>query len=285
MDGDETASKHSPESIFSFIDNEEDSKQKKYKKSGFEEFEGAWEGRVEPLLSCMNEMDHLYRKSGEVALNDLKGKQYLLFVCLYFHSQSSIEFEFESYYPQDFIPACHDLYSYRDDFEIVLVNSTNTNPDYPFLFIYPLRHFPMSSVVVPFDDYHRRSSIRQLLDPVNSGLGFDFKCLFLDVAHKTMLVGEPNSMSSLVAHLKELVHNSSFDALRSYQRLLKNMWPVNSCLPPVTCPIARIFKCAKPEYSPDINAMVSQLSPIQIGHTLDVKMLLSAGSNELGYLV
>uniref|UniRef100_A0A803MS52 Uncharacterized protein n=1 Tax=Chenopodium quinoa TaxID=63459 RepID=A0A803MS52_CHEQI len=257
MDGDETASKHSPESIFSFIDNEEDSKQKKYKKSGFEEFEGAWEGRVEPLLSCMNEMDHLYRKSGEVALNDLK----------------------------DFIPACHDLYSYRDDFEIVLVNSTNTNPDYPFLFIYPLRHFPMSSVVVPFDDYHRRSSIRQLLDPVNSGLGFDFKCLFLDVAHKTMLVGEPNSMSSLVAHLKELVHNSSFDALRSYQRLLKNMWPVNSCLPPVTCPIARIFKCAKPEYSPDINAMVSQLSPIQIGHTLDVKMLLSAGSNELGYLV
>uniref|UniRef100_A0A803MI35 Uncharacterized protein n=1 Tax=Chenopodium quinoa TaxID=63459 RepID=A0A803MI35_CHEQI len=39
---------------------------------GDETASGAWEGRVEPLLSCMNEIDHLYRMSGEVALNDLK---------------------------------------------------------------------------------------------------------------------------------------------------------------------------------------------------------------------
>ncbi|KMS95845.1 hypothetical protein BVRB_004460 [Beta vulgaris subsp. vulgaris] len=123
---------------------------------------------------------------------------------------------------------------------------------------------------------------------VGAGYGVRFKCIFVNVAKNILLFGQlDDSMSYLVEHLKDLLRKSSFDVQRSYQRLVKHMWPVKSfhSLTAYSCPIARIFRNVKPEYSDDINTMVSQLFPIQIGQSFDAKFLLSGGSNELGYLV
>ncbi|KMS95847.1 hypothetical protein BVRB_004480 [Beta vulgaris subsp. vulgaris] len=287
MDADEIGSsrrKHSPESKFSFEGEIEDGKTKKAK-LGFEE------DRVMALLYGISEMGYLYRNSGErveVDLNTVKGK-YLLFVCFYLPPYFRGDFEFDSVYSQDLIPTCFDLYSHRDDFEIVLVTKlADDNPDSEPAFNDPMRVFPMSCLSVPFE---RRNFICDFFEPrlpVAAGDGIRFKCIFVNVAENILLFAHLNdSMTSLVGHLKDLLRKSSFDVQRSYQRLAKNMWPVKSFLSLTAyyCPIARIFQNVKPEYSDDINTMVSQLFPIQIGQSFDAKFLLSGGLNELGYLV
>ena len=89
----------------------------------------------------ISEMGYLYRNSGDFG----KGK-YLLFVCFYLPPYFTGEFEFDSANPQDLISTCFDLYSHRDDFEIVLVTKlTDDNPNSK-----PASLFPSASLSSPF---------------------------------------------------------------------------------------------------------------------------------------
>lgn len=215
--------------------------------SGFEEYEGAWENKVMPLLSCMKEMHHrLYRKNGEPVLDPLKNN--LVFVCSYVSPEFDAD-KNDPIFPQSLLSACLDLYSYRDDFELVLVTKMTPNND-KGVFREVMVRFPLSSLIVPFEDFERRIYMCDLvLDPESEQVGFAYKCLFVNIAEKTLFVGQPGtSLPSLLGHLKKLLRSSSFD----YHRLFKTMWPLISgsgslsLRPPYYPPISRIFENVKP---------------------------------------
>ncbi|VFQ86777.1 unnamed protein product [Cuscuta campestris] len=241
-----------------------------------------------PLLSDICEMKCIRRTFGEQVHFDLEtlcGK-YVLFYS-FVPSPSNYRLIQNSLYPNDLFDLCADLYSARDDFEMVFVAKSRKQDDLQ-LYYYGL---PSYSLVVPFEESGRPNIMREFHDLVDPGT---FKCLFLNVNKNISVRGNIDSMSRLTEHLQELIQESPFDCLRSFQRILKRLWPVipqeqkNPFPREGFCPIARKLNAVKLEYGKNINEMVSdsmKLFPTKIGQSFDVISLLSGKGEMKKHLV
>ncbi|KAL6572184.1 hypothetical protein OROMI_013143 [Orobanche minor] len=132
------------------------------------------------LLSCNGKMNYLYRNNNNrerVEIeeeNMLFGGKYIMVCC--FHVPIFRE-SFDALSLQALVTICSDLYSTRDDFEMVVVVKMNSLANYEVLFDHFLSGFPSSCLVVPFHDSECRDFICNYLDLCGR---LCIECLILD---------------------------------------------------------------------------------------------------------
>ncbi|RAL40683.1 hypothetical protein DM860_006753 [Cuscuta australis] len=204
-----------------------------------------------PLLSCICKMDYLLRTFGEKVKFDqetVSGK-YILFYC-FFHQPVPVRVV-DMYYPMDLFNLCTDLYSVRDNFEMVFVPKPGEEDKYDLGLQGFFSIVPTYSLVVPTKESHRRNFMCDCLGLVYPGT---FKCLLVNVKKGIVVHGGFDSMLHLAEHLQKLQKESSFDCLRSYERIFKTLWLVipkeqKNPFPPIqACPIANKLMGVKLEY-------------------------------------
>ncbi|XP_021735278.1 probable nucleoredoxin 1 [Chenopodium quinoa] len=96
-----------------------------------------------------------------------------------------------SLYVQGLVTTCFDLYSSRQDFELVVVAKMNKMVNYEAVFNHFLSGFPASCLVVPFSDSKRRDFICKYLD-----LDHGCNCLILDDNGSVLLHEHPSFVRS-----------------------------------------------------------------------------------------
>ncbi|VFQ86707.1 unnamed protein product [Cuscuta campestris] len=204
-----------------------------------------------PLLSCICKMDYLLRTFGDKVKFDqetVSGK-YILFYC-FFYQLSPVDV-MHGYSPMDLFKLCADLYSVRDDFEMVVVPKPGVEDKYDLCLKAFFSFVPTYSLVVPTKESHRRNFMCDCLGLVYPGT---FKCLLVNVKKGIVVHGGFDSMLHLAEHLQKLQKESSFDCLRSYERIFKTLWLVipkeqKNPFPPIqACPIANKLMGVKLEY-------------------------------------
>ncbi|RAL40640.1 hypothetical protein DM860_006710 [Cuscuta australis] len=177
-----------------------------------------------PLLSCICEMDYLPRTFGEKVKFDREtlSRKYILFYC-FFQPPRHPFAVLRSCHPISLFKLCTDLYSVRDDFEMVSIVRMSEEHDCEELIKWLAFSAPTYSLVVPAEESHRRNVMCECLDVLYPG---SLKCLLVNVEKGIVVHGGLDSMSCLTEHLQKLQKESSLDWLRSSERVFKMLWPV-----------------------------------------------------------